>query len=118
MPGTTPNRAFPIPSDSDALADGAKAVRDLGNAVDDAYPYKMRRGHTSGTTDASGDLTITHGLGATPTAVVVSNGLNNANHALTAHTFTSTTFKVRIRQANTAAALATVATTIDWVAFS
>ncbi len=34
MATTTPNYDWPIPEDSDLVRDGAKAIRDLGNAID------------------------------------------------------------------------------------
>lgn len=113
MPST--DRSMPIPLDSDPLSDVAKWTRDLATSLAGA----CKRGHTTGTTDASGDLTITHGLGTTPTAVVCSSGRNAANNTTVAHTFTSTTFKVRFRVGNTAAIEATVAGVIvDWIALA
>lgn len=119
MPSTTTRLALPIPVDTDPFADGALATRNLGNSLDDFVPAKARRGHTVATTDASGDLTITHGLGATPTAVVVSSGISAGGHVVAAHTFTSTTFKVRDRVSTTGAVVASTAGIIvDWIAFA
>jgi hypothetical protein len=48
----------------------------------------------STTTDASGDVTVTHGMGTTPTSVQVTT-TGTANYNTTVHTIGATTFKVR-----------------------
>lgn len=104
MPSTTASLHLPIPDDADPFADGALAVRNLGNAVDALVPGKIRRGQTSQALDGSGDQTITHGLGITPTAVIATNGRNDLPAVVSAHSFTSTTFKVRFRVSTTGSA--------------
>ena len=71
----------------------------------------------SGTTDASGNLTVTHGAGFTPTAVIVtpkspSSGTIFAQ--VVAHTFTSTQFTIRCFS-QTGTALNAVAITFSYV---
>lgn len=114
MPST--DRGMPIPLDSDPLSDVAKWTRDLAASL----PAAARRGTTTATTDASGDLTITHALGATPTAVLATiNGNVGSNWTVHAHTFTSTTFKLRFRIANTAAVVASTAgVAAGWIALA
>lgn len=79
----------------------------------DGVVQKARtRGTVTGTTDASGDLTITHGLGSTPTAVLVTSGYLTAAVVVAAHTIGATTFKVRNWTSTTGAALASTASVI------
>ena len=66
----------------------------------------------TGTTDASGDLTVTHGMVATPTIVkpiATGTGFQQAQP----HTIGATTFKIRFLDA-AGAALATTAATAHW----
>lgn len=119
MPSSTARLALPIPLDADPFDDGALATRNLANAVDLLIAGKARRGRSSAGTDAAGDITITHGLGQTPTAVIVSSGRNDISAILAAHTFTSTTFKVRGRVSNTGAIWGTgTSLTVDWLAIA
>jgi hypothetical protein len=104
--GNTANLVLPYPENTDPVANMAAAVQALANAIDAAHPAKWKRGAVTGTADANGDLTITHGLGVTPTVVLVSSGNSASSMALAAHTFTSTTFKVRFRNSTSAAVFA------------
>jgi hypothetical protein len=72
----------------------------------------------SATTDASGDLTITHGLGVTPSSVQATYGSSGSAQVLAVHTITSTTFKIRFRLSNTGAATASAAVVAYWLAFA
>jgi hypothetical protein len=114
MPST--DRGMPIPLDSDPLSDVAKWIRDLAASL----PGGARRGAVTATTDASGDLTVTHGLGTTPTCVqatVLNN--NGSNWTIHAHTIGATTFKLRFRIANTAAVQASTAgVAASWLALA
>lgn len=66
----------------------------------------------SGTTDASGFLTVTHNLGWTPTAVFAMNGSPASNFPVLwgADTFGTTTFRGRYFNANSPGAAASMAT--------
>jgi hypothetical protein len=77
---------------------------------------------SSGTTDnPNGDLTITHGLGKTPSAVIVSpTGTDSPNNIakVNVHTITSTTFKVRFFRTDTGGILVGEGNCyVSWVAF-
>jgi hypothetical protein len=62
----------------------------------------------SATTDSIGDITVTHGLGGTPTSVVatVADDTPTIGHLLkvNTHSFTSTTFKIRFHRIDVEAA--------------
>jgi hypothetical protein len=79
----------------------------------------MRMGTTSDATNANGDLSISHGLGAVPNVILV----NGRGQEGTANLYmpwdgTSTTFKVRVRVSSTGAPVGTGTTrTVDWIAF-
>lgn len=120
MPSTTTRLGITQPLDSDPLSDAALAMRTIAGKVDDLVPAKARSGATTATTDASGDLTITHGLGSTPTSVQATALNNNgSNWTVHVHTITSTTFKVRFRVANTAAVQASTAgVACSWMALA
>lgn len=66
----------------------------------------------SGTTDASGFLTVTHGLGFTPSIVIPINGNPNSNFPVCwgVDTIGSTTFRIRFMNASTAGAAVSIAT--------
>jgi hypothetical protein len=117
MPSNTARNNIRIPLDADPFADGATATRNGLNDVDDLIAAKARRGRTTATTDASGDITITHGLGQAPTSVVVSAGNPTSAFLIAAHTFGATTFKVRYRASNTTSVVASTAGCVcDWLA--
>lgn len=79
-------------------------------------PSALKFGATSGTTDANGYLTITHGLGTTPTGAIASSNANNAA-TMRPDLLGATTFRVR---AFTAAGVLVTSTSVDvaWVAFA
>jgi len=83
-------------------------IRDLSG-----YPTQSR-GTASGTTDGSGDLTVTHGLITTPTRVLATTGGTTFMQAQV-HTKGASTFKIRFLDAAGAALPATSATA-DWEA--
>lgn len=66
----------------------------------------------SGTTDASGFLTVTHGLGFTPSFVTIMNGNPNTNFPVMwgVDSIGATTFRIRYMNASTAGAAASLAT--------
>lgn len=73
---------------------------------------------TSGSTDASGDVTVNHGLGVTPVAVTVSSHGNNQRYAGEVPALRgSTTFTVRTRD-STHAPVAGVSPGFDWWALA
>jgi hypothetical protein len=95
---TTFGHNLPVPADGDDVNDGASAIRDLGNAIDQLLPY---HGSASGaSTDSSGYVTITHGLGFTPSRVFVqaslSTPVSSAILALSVDSIGATTFRVRL----------------------
>lgn len=64
----------------------------------DAVPVEPKSGLASGTTDGSGDLTVTHNLGETPNYVkAAAQGTTFAQ--VQAHTIGATTFKLRFLDA-------------------
>lgn len=66
----------------------------------------------SGTTDASGDLFITHSIGSGAVPVAVYSGTQT--YAANVHTVTSTDFKVRIRDLSSGgAAVASTSVTVN-----
>ena len=60
MPETTPEFGWPLPSDTDPVKDGAAAIRDLGNAIEDTLD--------SGAYVTSSDTTVTNIVGLTQAA--------------------------------------------------
>jgi hypothetical protein len=88
-----------------AVAGNYKATHCIGIVTQNA-------GGASGTTDGSGDLTVTHGLVSTPTRVMVTVTGTTYAHAQV-HTIGSTTFKIRFFDA-AGVALATTSLTADW----
>jgi hypothetical protein len=70
---------------------------------------------TTGTTDASGDIVVTHGLGATPTTVIITGGTNDdRTYQVLEASKTSTQFTVRIYDAGST--LASSSVTFNWIA--
>lgn len=116
MPSTS-SGGLTIPLDSDPLADVGLAIRDLADDIDARTPNKMRRGVASATPDASGDITVTHGLGVTPTVVLATSYHAAGPLVLAVHTITSTDFKIRHRVSNTTTAY-TSATSDGWLAIA
>lgn len=81
-------------------------------------------GSASGNTDSSGLATITHGLGWTPSRVLITtnanitNAVNNAIFVAGVDTKTSTTFRIRMFYGNSGALDTAVKPySIDWVAY-
>ena len=70
-------------------------------------------GTISTSTDGSGDVTVTHGMGTTPTVVLVTPTGTTA-WICTVHTIGATTFKVRFFDA-AGAAVTTTAVTASWL---
>ncbi|MBI1757972.1 MAG: hypothetical protein HYR62_01870 [Actinobacteria bacterium] len=68
---------------------------------------RMHWGTYSGTTDASGYLTITHGAGFTPTVVLAISGITGGGPGalLGVDTITSTTFRIRVGSITVATAV-------------
>ena len=66
----------------------------------------------SGTTDASGMLTVTHGLGFTPSMVIPINGNPSTNFPVCwgVDTIGATTFRIRFMNASTAGSAVSIAT--------
>ena len=69
---------------------------------------------TTATTDSAGDITITHSMGAVPTYVEVTNQ-GGPGHSF-AHSFTSTTFKIRVCDA-AGTALTSTGVQVSWRAY-
>lgn len=76
---------------------------------------RMNYGTVSGTPDGSGDLSVTHGLGITPTIVLL--GPNTvANYTYYWHTADGTTFKIRVTDAAAGTAVTAGTVSISWEA--
>jgi hypothetical protein len=112
MPSNTPNFDLPYPLGSEPVADGDDAIRLLALAVDSL----VKGASTVITTDASGNATVTHGLGRAPLTVVAVTGVNSGTGWLVSTTaVTATTFTVNVRNSTTGA-LYTGGFTIRWIA--
>jgi hypothetical protein len=72
--------------------------------------------NASETSDGSGDIVITHGLGISPN-VIMAEVYNNANIACRVYAKSSTTFTLRLYDADAGTALASTAVNIMWVAY-
>ena len=80
----------------------------------DTLKYRVENfGAISTSTDGSGDVTVTHGMGTTPTAVLVTPTGTTA-WIVSVHTIGATTFKVRFYDA-AGAAVTTTAVTATWL---
>lgn len=85
--GTTTNHAWPTPEDTDAVADGAAAIRALADAIDTDVATKSDTGHThaasgaemaTGTYTGNGSAGRTIAVGFAPDFVVLKmNGAHN-----------------------------------------
>lgn len=70
---------------------------------------------TTGTTDVNGDITILHGLGATPTTVIITGGTNDdRTYQVLEASKTSTQFTVRVYDAGSV--LVSSSVTFKWIA--
>lgn len=78
--------------------------------------FTQAQGVISGTTDASGDLTVTHGMSITPTVAVVSKNGAVTTGECQSHTMGATTFKIRF-WTSAGAADASVARQAMWTAY-
>jgi hypothetical protein len=70
---------------------------------------------TTATTDASGDIVVTHGLGATPTTVMITGGTNDdRTYQVLEASKNGTTFTVRVYDAGST--LVSSSATFNWIA--
>lgn len=70
---------------------------------------------TTGTTDASGDIVVTHGLGATPTTVMITGGTNDdRTYQVLEASKNGTQFTVRVYDAGST--LVSSSATFNWIA--
>lgn len=115
MGSTAKGLRYPDPTQ--AVANVDQYIQNLASDVDGALPgAKMRAGAASVTTNASGQATINHGLGAVP-IVVVASSTNSDNYAVLPATYTATQFSVTVRLVTTGAVVASTANiTIRWFA--
>lgn len=82
---------------------------------DDTVKYRIENiGAVSTSTDGSGDIAVTHSMGTTPTAVVVTV-TGTTPYVCTVHTKGGTTFTVRFFDM-AGAAVTSTAVTFDWLA--
>ena len=65
----------------------------------------------SGTTDVSGDVTITHSMGANPIPLVTNVG--TTSYSLSVHSINSTDFKVRVFDSSLGLPVASTAITLN-----
>lgn len=90
--------------------------------VDARVTQRFKAGFKSGTTDASGYMTVTHSAGWTPLGVVVTGSTPSSGQnipcAVVADLFTGTTFRVRFVAVDASQDLTSVAVTFSWIAFS
>lgn len=77
-------------------------------------PHSLQRGTTSGTTDASGDLTVTFNEAFTGNPSVVASPSATNDATVTVHTVSTTGFKVRVRYAGVTQVA--VSFTFYWIA--
>src|SRR5262245_7444184 len=97
MGSTTPVLALPYPVGTDRVMDGDNAIQALAEAVEAKLGFKA--GAFTGTTDATGNLNIPHGLSVTPRAVLMTCGPPGSGVARIPHTFSisATTIAAVIR---------------------
>jgi len=100
--------------------DGVLTVTTPSTAVDGSgkriFP---KTATTTATTDASGNITVTHGFGATPTAVMAAPQAPQAGTVFSQYvidSITSTTFRIRCIS-NVGNAIASTSVTFRWVAY-
>lgn len=122
MAGTTTTYGFPYQTLGDA-PNGAQGLQDLATAVDTTLQAQLAlkadktayKGGRSGiTTDASGRATITHGMGATPTWVVLTSD-NTGTYWCSLVARSATTFTVQVNSKD-AGVLVSSAFTVHWFA--
>lgn len=94
--------------------DGAYMVYDT-TGTGSWKAVKEGHGTASDTTDGSGDITISHSLGVS-TFTACATPVTTSLYAATVHTKTTTSFKVRVINVATGAAVTSSAVTIDWMA--
>jgi hypothetical protein len=97
-----------------SIADGGSGANK--NIKNNRGYVTEKKGTISGTTDASGDLTVTHGMDVTPIVVVSSKNGAVTTGECQPHTFTSTTFKIRF-WTSAGASDASVARQAMWSAY-
>jgi len=77
---TTPTHDWPTPDNTDRVADGASAIRSLGDAIDATVPIIYTETASVGTIVATGNETVTvtfpGGLFATPPTVNITPTTN------------------------------------------
>lgn len=114
--GTT-THGYPYPEGTDRVADGDDAIQALAEAIDLHLAGRLAFGVFVGTTDASSQVTINHGLPGTPTVVLAA--VINSAHICTPGNLAATNFKVTVRIVTTAGApgvVAGTAVTCYWIA--
>lgn len=97
---TTPEHGWPTPDNTDRVADGASAIRALGDAIDGALPFIYTYAGTVGTlaVGAENDVTVTFPVGYFATAPrVVGTAITGgvANVDITSITTASCSVKVK-----------------------
>ena len=121
--GTGADRGIPQIAQTDLVRNEWSAINGIIDAVCDLIPYK---GGKTGNTDVNGYATITHGLGFTPSRVLVTSNQDAGTKAgivIAVDNIAGTTFRVRfatmVHQAGSnyyIAIAATLAYDIDWLA--
>jgi len=96
---TTPEHGWPTPDNTDRVADGASAIRALGDAIDSALPFIYTYAGTVGTLAAGNDAstTVTFPVGyfaAAPRVVGTANTGGTAVVTITSITTSSCSVKV------------------------
>jgi hypothetical protein len=119
--GTTLNWKSQVSSDLTVTDAGGYFTGTNQEAVNQEIGSKLQNiaafGHnvSTGTTDVNGDITILHGLGTTPTTVIITGGTNaDRTYQVLEASKTSTQFTVRVYDAGTPVNAGSV--TFNWIA--
>ena len=108
-------------------ADSIGASEIVPNSITDAEcasgvsaNASIKRGYVSGVTSGGGDHTVSHGLGSTPSVVIVTGGLTGfkpGQRTYAVHGFTGTTFNVRTYDVTTGAGIPAGLVDFFWTAY-
>ena len=112
MPANTPIHALPYPVPGDHPANYPTAAAAQAALLDAKLP---KAGTLTTTTTAGGQITIPHGLGRIP-ACVAAFSTGTTVVVFQSNTFNASTATLTVRNASTAAVLASTAITIRWMA--
>ena len=121
-----PAGSYSSPGHTHAESDVTSLVSDLAGKASSGHNHTasglngITRAEQAITTDSSGKVTITHGLGTTPTVVVathLSTG-GGANNGIQVGNLTSTTFDLFLINTTTGATANNASTSVAWIAMT